>query len=58
MCVGNHYPQAKKNNVNQTGALLQTTGGKDEPTIVCMRKSNTKSKTSRHIIGEHKSLQR
>jgi hypothetical protein len=39
MCVGNHYPQAKKNNVNQTGALLQTTGGKDEPTIVCMRKS-------------------
>ena len=26
-------------NVNKTWALLQTTGGKDEPTIVCMRKS-------------------
>jgi hypothetical protein len=39
MCVGNHYPQANTNNVNKTWALLQTTGGKDEPTIVCMRKS-------------------
>ena len=39
MCVGHHYPQANTNNVNKTRALLQTTGGKDEPTIVCMRKS-------------------
>ena len=39
MCVGHHYPQASTNNVNKTSALLQTTGGKDEPTIVCMRKS-------------------
>jgi hypothetical protein len=27
------------NNVNKTWALLQTTGGKDEPNIVCMWKS-------------------
>jgi hypothetical protein len=39
MCVGHHYPHANTNNVNKTWALLQTTGGKDEPTIVCMRKS-------------------
>ena len=39
MCVGHHYPQANTNNVNKTCALLQTTGGKDEPTILCMRKS-------------------
>ena len=39
MCVGHHYPQANTNNVNKTRALLQTTGGKDEANIVCMRKS-------------------
>jgi len=39
MCVGYHYPQANTNNVNKTGTLLLTPGGKDEPTIVCMRKS-------------------
>jgi fructose/tagatose bisphosphate aldolase len=39
MCVGHHYPQANTNNVNKTRALLRTTGDKDEPTIVCMRKS-------------------
>jgi hypothetical protein len=39
MCVGHHYPEANTNNVNKTRALLQTTGGKDEPNIVCMRKS-------------------
>ena len=49
---------SKHNNVNKTWALLQTTGGKDEPTIVCMRKSQHEPKTSRHIIGEHKALQR
>jgi hypothetical protein len=37
--VGHHYPQANTNNVNKTRALLQTTGGKDEANIVCMRKS-------------------
>jgi hypothetical protein len=25
ICVGHHYPQANTNNVNKTGALLQTT---------------------------------
>jgi hypothetical protein len=39
MCVGHHYPQANTNNINKTRALLQTTGGKDEANIVCMRKS-------------------
>jgi hypothetical protein len=39
MCVGHHSPQANTNNVNKTWALLQTTGGKDEPTIVSMQKS-------------------
>ena len=28
MCVGHHYPLANTNNINKTGALLQTTGGK------------------------------
>ena len=39
MCAGHHFPQANTNNVNKTCALLQTTGDKDEPTIVCMQKS-------------------
>jgi hypothetical protein len=39
MCVGHLYPQANTHNVSKTRALLQTTGGNDEPTIVCMRKS-------------------
>ena len=39
LCVEHHYPQAITNNVNKTWALLHTTGSKDEPTIVCMRKS-------------------
>ena len=43
MCVGHHYPQANTNNVNKTRALLQTTGGKDEPNIVCMRKSQNET---------------
>ena len=30
---------AHTNNVNRTWVLLQTTGGKDEPNIVFMRKS-------------------
>ena len=34
ICVGHHYTQANTNNVNKTWALLQTIGGKDEPSIV------------------------
>jgi len=33
------YTQANTNNVNKTWSLLQTTGGKDEPNIVFIRKS-------------------
>ena len=58
MCVGHHYPQANTNNVNKTGALSQTTGGRDEPNIACIRKSQHERKASRHIIGEHKKLKR
>jgi len=39
ICVGHHYAQANTNNVNKTCALLQITGGKDEPNIVFMWKS-------------------
>jgi len=38
ICVGNHYTQAKTNNVNKTWALLHTTGVKSEPNVVYMRK--------------------
>jgi hypothetical protein len=37
--------QTHTNNVNKTRDILQTTGGKDEPNIVLMRKS---SRTSQH----------
>jgi len=36
--VGDHFAQTNTNNVNKTCAFLQTTGGKDEPNIVFMRK--------------------
>ena len=39
ICVGHHYAQTSRNNVNKTCVLPQTTGGKDEPNIVIMRKS-------------------
>ena len=39
ICVGHHCTQTNTNNVNKTGALLQTTGGKDEPNIFFMWKS-------------------
>ena len=32
--VGQHYAQTNTNNVDKTGVLLQTTGGKDDPNIV------------------------
>ena len=34
-----HYMQTNTNNVNKIWAHLQTTGGRDEPNIVFMRKS-------------------
>ena len=37
--VGHRYSQANTNIVRKTLVLLQTTGGKDEPNIVFMRKS-------------------
>jgi len=37
--VEHHYTQTNTNNVNKTRALLQKTGGKNEPNIVFMRKS-------------------
>ena len=37
--------QTNKNNVNKTLALLQTTGGKDEPNIISMWKLQ---RTSQH----------
>ena len=39
MWVRHHYPQANTDNVNKIWAILQTIGGKDEPNIVCIRKS-------------------
>jgi hypothetical protein len=39
ICVGHHYMQANTNNVNMIWSLLQTTGGKDELSIVFMRNS-------------------
>jgi hypothetical protein len=37
ICVGHHYAQASTTNLNKTSALLHTTGGKDELSIVFMR---------------------
>jgi len=42
--AGHHYTQTYTKN-NKTRAILQTTGGKDEPNIVLMRKSY---RTSQH----------
>jgi hypothetical protein len=39
ICVGHHYAQTNTTNINNTHALLQTNGGKDEPNIVFIRKS-------------------
>ena len=35
--VGYRYTQTNTNNLKNTRALLQTTGGKDEPNIVYMQ---------------------
>ena len=47
LCVGNHYMQTNRNNLNKTWALLQTTGGKDEPCIAFMRNGNGHHNTER-----------
>ena len=36
--VGHRYTEANTHNVNKTWALLQTTGGKDEPHIIFMQR--------------------
>jgi hypothetical protein len=36
ICIGHLYAQASTYNVIKTWTLIQTTGGKDEPNIVCM----------------------
>jgi hypothetical protein len=33
ICVGHHYALTNTNSVNKTWALLQTSWGKDEPSI-------------------------
>jgi hypothetical protein len=43
--------QTNTTNVKKTWALLQTTGGKDEPNIVFMRKSQ---RTSQHVTNNLK----
>ena len=58
MCFGHHYLQTKTNNVSKTRALLQTTGGKDEPNIVLYVEITTRNPKRRHIIGEHKKIKR
>ena len=37
--AGHHYTETNTNNIIKTWVLLQTTGGKDEPNIVFMRKT-------------------
>ena len=39
ICVEHHYAQTNTSNVNGAKALLQRTGGKEEPNIVFMLKS-------------------
>jgi hypothetical protein len=53
--VGHYFTQANTNNVNKTYALLQTTGGKDEPNIVT--DITTRNSERRHIIEQHKTKQ-
>ncbi len=52
--VGNHYKQTNTNNVNKKRALLQTTGGKDEPNIVFMWKSQHETQNVKTIEQQHK----
>jgi hypothetical protein len=34
-----HYTQTNTNHISKTSAILETTGGKDEPNMVFMQKS-------------------
>jgi hypothetical protein len=45
ICVGHHYAQTNTNNGKKALALLQTTGGKDEPNIVSNVENVTEIKT-------------
>ncbi len=45
--------KANTNNVNKTCVLLQTTGGKDEPNFVCMRKSQRTSQHGTQTVKTH-----
>jgi hypothetical protein len=45
ICVGHHYAQTNTNNGKKALALLQTTGGKDEPNIVSNVEIVTEIKT-------------
>ena len=47
-----HYIQTYTKN-NKTRALLQTTGGKDEPNIVLMRKSYLTSQHGNEDVKRH-----
>ena len=52
--VGHHYTQTYTKN-NKRRAILQTTGGKDEPNIVLMRKSyRTSQHGTEHVKRHHR----
>jgi hypothetical protein len=53
VCVAHHYTQTNTNNVNKTWDLLQTTGGKNEPNIVFMRKSQRTSQHETQNVKTH-----
>jgi len=52
--IGHHYAQENTNNGNQTNALLQTTGSKNESNIVLCENHNghhnAELRTQRHIM--------
>ena len=53
ICAWHHYAQANTNNVNKTWAFIQTTGSKDEPNIVFIRKSLRTSQHGTQNIKTH-----
>jgi hypothetical protein len=53
MCWTQLYANTQKN-VNKTCTLLQTTGGKDEPTIDFMRKAQRTSQHGTQNVKTHK----
>ena len=58
ICVRHRYTETNTINVNKTWALLQTTGGKDEPNIVfnaeIVTDITTRNSERTHIITQHK----